>query len=107
MESQRTATLRKQFARRRIVAGAWKIKPMEETQMTYGRKLLTIVLGLATVAVVSPVLAQQNQGFPIGAARAAAVHQCSVREAKFLDRLWGVTEVQIYRACMSNHGQVE
>ena len=83
--------------------------------MRNGRKVLTAVLGIAIVAVASPALAQQNengesyynQGFPIGAARAVAIHQCSLRQAKFLDRLWGVTEVQIYRACMSQHGQIE
>jgi hypothetical protein len=48
-----------------------------------------------------------NESLPIRAARAAAINECSRREAKFLDRLWGVTEVQIYRACMADHGQSE
>ena len=84
--------------------------------MRNGRKVLTAVLGLAIVAVASPALAEQNQnnngepyneGFPIGVVRAAAIRECSLREAKFLDRLWGVTEVSIYRACMAGHGQIE
>jgi hypothetical protein len=79
-------------------------------------KLTTIVLGLLIAAVASPVLAKESrnsrpgfhvEGVHIGATRAAAVHECSLREAKFLDRLWGVTEVSIYRACMAEHGQIE
>lgn len=45
--------------------------------------------------------------FIISAARAAAVHECSVRAAQYPEWEYGNTELYIYRACMAEHGQVE
>lgn len=45
--------------------------------------------------------------FIITAARAAAVHECSVRAAQYPDWEYGNTEIYVYRACMAEHGQVE
>jgi hypothetical protein len=59
-------------------------------------------LGLATTITVlwmatTPAAAQT--GYPIGAARAAALQACSY----FADDDWGYA----YRACMAQHGQEE
>jgi hypothetical protein len=39
------------------------------------------------------------------AARAAAIHECSVSAAKYLDYSWGNTEMYVYRTCMAGHRQ--
>ena len=44
---------------------------------------------------------------PDSAARAAAIHECNLRAAKYRQYTWGDTEIQTYRACMSEHGQQE
>jgi hypothetical protein len=43
----------------------------------------------------------------ISAARAAALRECTAREARFSEYLWGDTEIQVYRSCMAEHGQPE
>jgi hypothetical protein len=42
----------------------------------------------------------------VSAARAAAIHQCSAVAARYTEYTWGVQEIQLYRACMAEHGQV-
>jgi hypothetical protein len=79
------------------------------------RNILTaLTLGLAVTATVAPAYAKGHAeasynggGYPITAARAAALRECSGREAKYPEYLWGVTEIQVYRACMAEHGQPE
>jgi hypothetical protein len=39
--------------------------------------------------------------------RAAAIHQCSGAAARYNEYTWGDMEIQQYRACMAQHGQVE
>jgi hypothetical protein len=68
-------------------------------------------LGLGALALTFLPLADghfDKQGrFVISAARAAAVHECSVRAAQYPEWDYGNTELFIYRACMAEHGQVE
>ena len=45
--------------------------------------------------------------FIITAARAAAVHECSVRAAQYPEWEYGNTEFYIYRACMTEHDEPE
>ena len=74
-----------------------------------------LALGLVSApAGASPALAKgraqasyNGGGYPITAARAAALRACTAREAQYPDYLWGVTEIQIYRSCMAEHGQPE
>jgi hypothetical protein len=73
-----------------------------------------LALGLLVTAGASPALAKgraqasyNGGGYPITAARAAALRACTAREAQYPDYLWGVTEIQIYRSCMAEHGQPE
>jgi hypothetical protein len=44
---------------------------------------------------------------PISAARAAALRECNARARPYIQRDWGVTELQIYRSCMAEHNQPE
>jgi hypothetical protein len=75
---------------------------------------IALALGLVVTAGASPALAKgraqasyNGGGYPITAARAAALRACTAREAQYPDYLWGVTEIQIYRSCMAEHGQPE
>ena len=75
---------------------------------------VALSLGLVVTAGGSPALAKgraqasyNGGGYPITAARAAALRACTAREAQYPDYLWGVTEIQIYRSCMAEHGQPE
>ena len=43
----------------------------------------------------------------VSAARAAALRACNARARPYIQRDWGVTELQIYRACMAEHNQPE
>ena len=63
-------------------------------------------LGLAVTAFASPSFAQKS-GVDISAARAAAIHACSVVAGKYTEYTWGVMEIYQYRACMAEHGQKE
>ena len=90
--------------------------------------LRAIALGFAVAASVSPALAStqghhaehrrhanpdafssayNGGGYPISAARAAALRQCTALESQYPEYLWGIQEYQIYRACMAEHGEVE
>jgi hypothetical protein len=79
-----------------------------------------LVLGVALAALVaSPAFAQYTAYgavTPFGSppfvqggakARAAAIRQCSAVAAKYTEYTWGDMEIQQYRACMAEHGQVE
>jgi hypothetical protein len=43
----------------------------------------------------------------ISSARAAALRECSAVAAQYPEYEWGNMEIQQYRACMAEHGQVE
>jgi hypothetical protein len=80
----------------------------------FHKTLATLALGLAVIAGAAPALAHgraeaayNGGGYPITAARAAALHECSAREAQYSEYDWGVTEIQVYRSCMAEHGQPE
>ena len=80
--------------------------------LTFRNILAAAALGLAVTATPALAMRHQagtvyNEGFPISAARAAALRTCTAREAQYPDYLWGVTAIQIYRSCMAEHGQME
>jgi hypothetical protein len=74
--------------------------------MTMNNRLAALAFGLAVAAVASPSFAQRNDN-EVSSARAAALRQCSARQQKDLEYLWGVQQDDIYRACMAEHGQPE
>lgn len=64
-----------------------------------------MLVGAAVLSSVSQAGAQA--GARMSAARAAAIHECSVLAGRFNEMVWGSTEIYIYRSCMARHGQVE
>jgi hypothetical protein len=82
-------------------------------------KMLAAAVTFATL-VVSPAFAQPYKphrldhpgvgphgGIEISAARAAALRKCSAIAARYPESTWGDMEIDQYRACMAEHGQVE
>ena len=96
---------------------------------SFKRTLGAVALGLAVAASVSPALAKTHGhqaeyrrhadyydvpssaynggGYPITAARADALRECTALEAQYPEWEYGIQEYQIYRACMAEHGEVE
>ena len=70
--------------------------------MTTKIRFATLAVGLVLTAVVSPAVA-----YPVSAARAQALRECSALQQKELDYLWGVQQDDIYRACMAEKHQPE
>jgi hypothetical protein len=82
--------------------------------MTITRRcLLPIVLAATMGLGVTPSFARKSDGtvfdgtVRVSAARAAALRECNARARPYIQRDWGVTELQIYRACMAEHNQPE
>lgn len=79
--------------------------------VVFKRPLATLALGLVTATFVTSGLASpsyaEGAGYPISAARAAAIHECSVLADQYPVNDWGNTEIYVYRACMADHGQQE
>jgi hypothetical protein len=65
-----------------------------------------LAFALAVTVLASPGHAQ-GAGYKISAARAAAIHECSVRASRYVEHTWGDVEIYQYRACMAEHGQQE
>jgi len=82
---------------------------------TRGRCWLSIALGLAaTVAALwtasvsfSYAASAAGSEYHISAARASAIHECSVLASRYSQHDWGNTEIYQYRACMAVHGERE
>ena len=63
--------------------------------------IAAMILGAALLA---PALASAQS---ISPARAAAVHECSVLSSRYPEYISGTTQMDTYRACMAQHGQIE
>jgi hypothetical protein len=86
--------------------GAWRRLSAQTNGVWSGlvNRLSVVVLRLlAALAFVSANYAQ-TAGYRISVARAAAIHECSILAAKYLDHTWGNREIYEYRACMVTHG---
>ena len=68
--------------------------------------LAALALAFAVTALASPSYAQEGGGH-ISRQRAQAIHECSLRAARYPQYLWGNMEIYQYRACMTEHGQQE
>jgi hypothetical protein len=69
-----------------------------------------LAIALAALGMTALPLAgalAQGSGPQMSAARAAAIHECSVLASRFSQHDWGNTEIYQYRACMARHGQPE
>ena len=73
---------------------------------TVNNRLAAVALGLTVISFASPSFAQRSEG-NISAARAAAIHECSVASDKYRQETWGDTQFDVYRACMAERGQQE
>ena len=73
------------------------------------RVMKSILVGslLAACAGLSPVNAKAAGQEHIGSARAAAIHECSVKANHFADYVWGDVELYVYRDCMFDDAQIE
>jgi len=65
-----------------------------------------LALGLAVAALASPSFAQRSEDH-MSAARAAAIHECNLKAARYRQYTWGDTEIHTYRACMAEQGEQE
>ena len=73
-------------------------------------RLVALALGLAVAASTSFAQAPTglNQGsMPVSGARAEAIGECTKAAGKYIDHVWGDWEINVYRACMAQHGQPE
>jgi hypothetical protein len=74
--------------------------------INFKKGLAALALVVAVGAVASPSYAQGG-GVQISQQRAQALHECSVRAARYPQYLWGNQELYTYRACMAEHAQPE
>jgi hypothetical protein len=69
--------------------------------------LASLAVGIVLTALASPSYAQEGGSFHISRQRAQAIHECSLKAARYPQYLWGNQEIYTYRACMTEHGQQE
>jgi hypothetical protein len=69
--------------------------------------LATTIAALWMTAVPLAGAVASGNDRQISAARAAAIHECSVLASRYSQHDWGNTEIYQYRACMARHGQQE
>ena len=67
--------------------------------------LATTIAALWLTAAVPITGAVANE--QISAARAAAIHECSLLASRYPLHDWGNTQIHLYRTCMARHGQQE
>jgi hypothetical protein len=73
-----------------------------------GKRLAAGLLAAAIGLAATPSMAVTIDGtVHMSAARAAALRECHERARPYVQYDWGVTELQIYRACMAEHHQPE
>ena len=74
--------------------------------INFKKGLAALAVVVAVGAAASPSYAQGG-GVQISQQRAQALHECSVRAARYPQYLWGNQELYTYRACMAEHAQPE
>jgi hypothetical protein len=62
---------------------------------------------LMGAAILAPLSYAHAQDQHMAAARAVAIHECSVLAGRYVETTWGSTEFYLYRSCMARHGEVE
>jgi hypothetical protein len=71
------------------------------------KSIAVLALGPIAIASTAPAFAQINRD-RMTAGRAAAIRECIRATAKYPIPTYGVTfEINVYRACMAQHGQQE
>jgi hypothetical protein len=67
--------------------------------------LTALAVALAASALATPSFAQRSEG--MSGNRAAAIHDCTGKAGKYKQYVWGDYQIDMYRACMAQHGQEE
>ena len=65
------------------------------------------VVGTLVIGASVQLSFAQGGGLKIDQLRAEAIRTCSTAAAKYLDYVWGNTEMFIHRSCMAGHSQQE
>jgi len=68
--------------------------------------LAALVVPLAIYALATPSFAQRSEG-QMSSVRAAAIRDCTSKAGKLKQYTWGDTQIDTYRACMTQHSQRE
>jgi hypothetical protein len=75
--------------------------------MTTTRKTLgALALAAAVITAASPSFAQRSEE-QLSPARAQALRECNAQVKPYRQYTWGATELDMFRACMAQHGQQE
>ncbi len=75
--------------------------------MTIVKRVAMLALGPITIVSTAPAFTQTS-GDRTTAGRAAAIRECNRAAAKYPNATYGATfEINVYRACMTQHGQQE
>jgi hypothetical protein len=78
-----------------------------ERPLTIVKRVAMLALGPITIASTAPAFTQTS-GNRMTAGRAAAVRECNRAAEKYPNATYGATfEINVYRACMTQHGQQE
>jgi hypothetical protein len=75
--------------------------------LSTGFALAMMVAALWTATAPLASAAAAGSEHYINAARASAIHECSVLAGRYSQHDWGNTEIYQYRACTAVHGQRE
>jgi len=75
--------------------------------MRIAKTSLTFAAVIILVGTSMRLTFAQDGLIKISRLRADSIHTCGTAAAKFPDFSWGNTEIFIYRACMTEHGQLE
>jgi len=74
--------------------------------------VLAAMMGVAATpgfarTVARPLAWSVDGTAQVSAARAGALRECNARARPYIQQTWGITQSQIYRACMAEHHQPE
>ena len=75
--------------------------------MRIAKTSLTFAAVIIVVGASTRLTFAQDSLIKISRLSADSIHTCGTAAAKLPDYSWGNTEIFIYRACMTEHGQQE
>jgi uncharacterized protein YdeI (BOF family) len=80
-----------------------------EVHQSVEMEMKKIVFAALAILVATPAFAQGRDGVRISAARASAIHACSVAAytKTYPEYYLSIDKIYYYRACMTEDGQVE
>lgn len=67
---------------------------------------IAIIAGAAILGSIAAAGAQERAP-NLGAARAAAINECSILASRYPETTFAALEIELYRACMARHGEAE